>query len=190
MNNVCRYVRNIARIALCGLGVMAAGHAMAQKCTIRLSESNMNFGRIIAPGSNARQPTGHLHTLGSRSIGLSASCPTAATPMLVLRGETYADHFKFAQSGHVRVRLSNAMLDGRRVDLARADSDAAAPDSYASSIEAVPGDSVIPMSEGAPALGSVLSLQVEIRPLVPITELRTRDTKTLEAHLAFQVQHF
>ncbi|WP_409279460.1 DUF1120 domain-containing protein [Pseudomonas defluvii] len=190
MNAACFYTKNIARVVICSIGIMATEHAAAQKCAIRLSESTMNFGRIIAPGSSAPQPVGNLHPLGSRMVGLNASCPTSATPMLVMHGEAYADQFKFARSGHVRVQLSNALLDGRRVDLAQASSGTAAPDRYGSSIEAMPGDRIIPISGGLPAQGSVLSLQVEVRPLLPTSELRTRDAKTLEAHLAFQVQGF
>lgn len=54
----------------------------------------------------------------------------------------------------------------------------------------MPGDMIIPVSGGVPVTGSVLSLQVEIHPVVPVAELRTREAKTLAANLSFQVRSY
>ncbi|MGV8889719.1 MAG: hypothetical protein ACOH2P_17110 [Pseudomonas sp.] len=190
MNFALRHLKKMTLAGCIIVGISVAGQALAQDCQINLSESNMDFGRVIPPGSNDTLNAGNIHALGNRIISLNASCPKASKLMLVLRGETHGEQFKFAQTGQVRVRLSNALLDGRSVDLAQTKSVGAAPSAYGQSIEAVPGDMVIPVSGGQPAVGLVLSVQIEIRPLVPVSELRTRDAKTLEANLSFQVRSY
>ncbi|TBN40714.1 hypothetical protein [Pseudomonas sp. BGI-2] len=107
--------------------------------------------------------------------------------MLLLRGESFGQHFKFANQGQVIVSISDATLDGHSVELARGGSIEASADSYGSSIKVAPGDFILPISGGPPARGSVWSLRVEIHPLIPVSEMRIPDAKTLEAHFTFEV---
>jgi hypothetical protein len=181
-------LRTLTLAALLVSGGLLSEQALANDCRINLSESQMDFGQIIPPSSNQAPGPGSLHALGNRVVSLNASCPKASKLMLVLRGEQLGADFKFARQGKTSVVLSNALLDGRSVDLAQIKSPGAVPASYSSSITATPGDMVVPVSGGLQATGSVLSLQVEIRPLVPVSELRTRDAKTLEANLSFEVR--
>ncbi|WP_273828373.1 MULTISPECIES: hypothetical protein [Pseudomonas] len=184
---------NLRAVALGALLIGAAlssEQALADDCRINLSQSQMDFGQVIPPNSNVALNAGNLHDLGNRMISLNASCPQPSKLLLVLRGEQLGADFKFAQQGQTRVALSNALLDGRSVDLAQVKSPGAAPGAYSSTINVVPGDMIIPVSGGLPATGSVLSLQVEIQPVVPVAELRTREAKTLEANLSFQVRTY
>ncbi|NBF05670.1 hypothetical protein GV819_25575 [Pseudomonas sp. Fl5BN2] len=151
--------------------VFLSGQTFAQECQINLSESNMDFGRVTQRSSSDPLDMGNLHALGNRFISLHTSCPGASKLMLLLRGDALGEQFRFAKQGRVSVSLSNAVLDGRNVELAQTKSVGAALGPHGSSIEAVPGDRVIPISGGLPAEGSVLSLQVEIRPVVPVAEL-------------------
>lgn len=73
------------------------------------------------------------------------------------------------------------------MDLAQVQSKGEGASASGSSIVAVPGDRVIPVSGGLPVQGTVLSMQVQISPQVPISEMRTRDAKNLEAQLSFQI---
>jgi hypothetical protein len=177
------------RVLLIGVA-LSSGQVLADDCRINLSESQMDFGQVIPPNSNVALNAGNLHSLGNRFISLNASCPQPSKLLLVLRGEQLGADFKFAKQGQTRVILSNALLDGRSVDLAQIKSPGVAPGAYSSSIIAAPGDMIIPVSGGLPATGSVLSLQVEVQPVVPVAELRTRDAKTLEANLSFQVKTY
>ncbi|WP_143169962.1 hypothetical protein [Pseudomonas fluorescens] len=176
-------------VLLIGVAAMS-GQALADECQINLSESQMDFGQVIPPSSNAALNAGNQHNLGSRVISLNASCPQPSKLLLVLRGEQLGADFKFAKQGQTHVALSNALLDGRSVDLALVKSPGAAPTASSPVVNAAPGDMVIPVSGGVPATGSVLSLQVNIQPVVPVAELRTRDAKTLEANLSFQIRTY
>ncbi|MGE1154550.1 hypothetical protein [Pseudomonas kitaguniensis] len=159
----------------------------AQECNITLSESNVDFGQVMRPGSNDPASGQPMFPLGNRVVSLNASCPTPAKLMVRLQGAGQGEQFRFAQRGQMGVTLSNASLDGRSVELAKVQSTGSAPGTSGSSIEATPGDRVIPISGGLPVVGSQLSMQVEFKPLVPMTELRTRDAKTLESNLSFQI---
>lgn len=191
MNFAKRHVKKISLLACLIYGVLMSGQIFAaQECHITLSESNMDFGRVTQPGSNDPRSANNMHALGNRVISVNASCPQAAKLVLQVQGAALGEQFRFARQGQVGVYLSNALLDGRSVDLAKSQSIGAAPGASAASIMATPGDRVIPVSGGLPATGSVLSLQVEIRPLVAMAELRTRDAKTLEANLSFRISSY
>lgn len=164
--------------------------ALAQECQIDLSEAQIDYGRVIPPGSNNRINAGSVHELGNRLISLTARCPKASKLVLRLQGTTVGSQFKFAEKGLMSITLSNALLDGRSVDLAQVKSAGATAGSYSPSVVVVPGEVIIPVSGGLPALGAVLSVQVEIRPQVPVSELRTRDTKNLEGNLSFQISSY
>lgn len=170
-------------------GLLATQEAFAQECQINLSDSVIDLGQLSHPGSNNVPSPGNLHALGERTISLNASCPGATKLMLLLQGDRLGDKFRFAQRGQVSVTLSNALLDGRNVDLARV-KDTTVPDVFGPSIVAVPGDRVIPVSAGLPAEGSNLSLQIEIRPLVPVAELSSSEAKTLESNVSFEVRGY
>ena len=169
---------------------LASEQVWADDCRINLSQSQIDFGRVIPPGSSAALNAGNLHNLGNRVVSLNASCPQLSKLLLELRGEQLGADFKFANQGQTRVTLSNAFLDGHSVDLARVKSPGAASSVYSSTINVAPGDMIIPISGGLSATGSVLSLQVHIQPLVPVAELRAREAKTLEANLSFQVRTY
>lgn len=168
-------------------GLLLAQQSLAQECQINLSESVMDLGRLEHPGSRDAPSPGNLYALGNRTISLNASCSGATKLMLLLQGDTLGDKFRFAQRGQVRVTLSNALLDGRNVDLAQV-KDTAVPEVFGPSVVAVPGDRIIPIRGGMPAEGSTLSLQVEIQPLVPVAELSSSEAKTLEGNVSFEIR--
>ncbi|MEB0047315.1 MULTISPECIES: hypothetical protein [unclassified Pseudomonas] len=171
-------------------GLLGTAQAVAQDCQVSLSNSTVDFGRVIQPSTNDALNAGNMHALGDRVISLNAICPSGSKVVLSLRGAQQGEQFKFAKQGNIRVSLSNAQLDGRRVELAQVKTLGAGPSAAAPSIVASPGDQVIPVSGGLPAEGSVLSVQIEVRPTVPVAELRTRDATTMESNLSFEVKTY
>lgn len=185
-----RHLKIFALVAIAVYGVFLAEQSFAQDCQINLSNPNMDFGQVNRPASNDSQSPNALQTLGRRAVSLNASCPIAAKLVIQVRGAAKGEQFRFAGQGQVGVTLSDALLDGRRVDLAQVSTLGGVPGTPGASIEAMPGDRVIPVSGGMALEGSVLSMQVDIHPMVPTAELRTRDAKTLEANLSFQVSSY
>lgn len=186
-----RHLKAIALMACVICAVFLAEQSVAaQECQITLSESNVDFGRVTQPGSNNPTSANAMHPLGNRIVSLNANCPQPAKLLIQLRGAGQGEQFRFAQGGQMGVTLSNALLDGRSVELAKVQLTGSAPSTSGSSIEAMPGDRVIPVSGGLPVVGSQLSMQIEFKPQVPMAELRTRDAKTLEANLSFQISSY
>jgi hypothetical protein len=186
-----RHLKAIALMACAIYAVFLAEQTFAaQECHITLSQSNVDFGQVRRPGSNDPASAQPLFPLGNRVVSLNASCPTPAKLLIQLQGAGQGEQFRFAQRGQLSVTLSNASLDGRSVDLAKVQSIGAPPSTSGASIEAMPGERVIPVSGGLPVEGSQLSMQVEFKPQVPIAELRTRDAKTLESNLTFQINSY
>jgi hypothetical protein len=169
---------------------LMSSQVLAEECQLNLSESQMDFGRVIPPGSNSVPNENSQHTLGKRIISLTANCAPASKLVLVLQGAQLGADFKFAKQGQTNVVLSHALLDGRSVDLAVVKSPGETPASANSSLTPAPGDMIIPVSGGVPAAGAVWSMQIEIRPSVPVSELRTREVKTLESNVSFQVRRY
>lgn len=164
--------------------------AFAQECNISLSNSSVDFGQVIQPGPSDALNSGNMHGLGYRAISVNVVCPEASKMALSFRGEQLGGKFKFAKQGNILINLSNALMDGRRVDLAQVKTPGAVPEAFAASVEVVPGEMVIPISGGIPVEGAVLSVQVEVRPLMPVVELKTRDKTTLEANLSVEVKGY
>lgn len=190
MNTSSRVLKFTVLSMLLLTGLMGAGQALANECKISLSDANVDFGRIMQPGANDTLGAGNMHVLGKRSITLNAICPKEAKLVLSLRGAQLGEQFKFAKKGNININLSNAQLDGHRVELAKIEAPGSVPTSSGPSVIAVPGDMVIPVSVGMPAQGSVLSIQVEISPIVPVAELRTREATTMESNVSFEVRNY
>lgn len=191
MNTLETY-RTILRFLLLLLGVVALSgqHAHAQDCKLSISQTELDFGQIRHPGATSKLDGQHLYTLGTRYVALNASCPANSKLMLILRGDSLAKHFRFAAQGQLQVRLSNALLDGRAVDLAVVRAVGEAPGAPASAIDVTPGDLIVPVSGGLAAEGSLLSLQIEVSPGVAMDEFSARDRKTLEGHFNFEVREY
>lgn len=178
------------RFLLLVLGTIALGgqRAHAESCEIRLGQADLDFGQIQHPGANPALDAQRLYALGARYVSLNASCPDSAKLMLILRGDSVGDSFRFAAQSRLKVRLSNALLDGRAVDLALIRAVGEVPGPPASTVDVVPGDLIVPVSAGLAAQGKLLSLQIEVSPGVAMDEFNTRDRKTLEGNLSFEIR--
>lgn len=172
------------------LGLVRYEAAFADTCEIHLGESNLNLGQIANPGANAPTISNGLYPVGTRFISLNVSCPTHSKLLLILRGDRVAEQFRFATNGQLKVSLSNALLDGRAVDLAQIRAVGDTPRQPSSIIEVSPGDLVVPVSAGLAAEGTLLSIQIEVSPAITLDEFRTLDRKTIEGNLSIEVREY
>ncbi|SDT99441.1 DUF1120 domain-containing protein [Pseudomonas yamanorum] len=190
MNSILLDFKKIISFASFIVGLSATGQIWAQECKISLSDPTVDFGQIIPLNSNDALKPGAQQVIGRRVIGLHASCPRPTKLLLTLNGASSNNTFKFSRNGKVHVRLSSALLDGRAVELAQYQLGTVIHGTSDHSIEVQPDDVVIPISAGLPAVGSVLSVQVEIEPSVPSADLRTHDATYLEASLSFHIKSY
>jgi hypothetical protein len=190
MNFIKRY-RTVFQLGLLLVGAVAliSPQARAESCEMRIGQSELDFGQLRHPGAQISLDERNLYPLGTRHVALNASCPASTKLLLLVRGDSLAERFRFA-AGQLRVRLSNALLDGRAVNLATIRVVGEVPSAPASTIDVAPGDLVVPVSAWLAAEGTLLSMQIEVSPDMSLEEFKTRDRKTLEGHLSFEVRQY
>lgn len=162
--------------------------AIADSCDIRVTQTTLDFGPQRHPTSSANIGPNNLYPIGNRSFLLSGNCQNESNLMLILRGINNAEHFLFADHGRLTVRLSNASLDGRSVELALIKAQGESPGPSSTSLSAVPGSIIVPVISGSTASGKVLSIQVEVLPSLSSSDFSGRDARTLKTNLSFELR--
>ncbi|MFL1552217.1 hypothetical protein ACI77I_24560 [Pseudomonas sp. D47] len=157
-----------------------------ESCGIHLGQADVDYGQIYHPGNATSLDSSNLYAVGTRYVSRNASCPASSRLMLILRGESVAEHFRFASRSQIQIRLSNASLDSRTVDLALIRAIGELPGLAASTVDVAPGDLIVPVSGGLAAEGSLLSLQIEVSLGVSMDELKIRDRKFLEGNMGLK----
>ncbi|MFP2768851.1 hypothetical protein [Oceanisphaera sp. KMM 10153] len=165
---------------------LVANLALAAECDMQLSSREVNYGALYR-GELTTGAAMSAIALGKRQLTLTVACrqPTAmglrfdATPA----GE---DAYRFARQGAFTVRLHDATLDGRPVQLASrsANGDTGSPSGAA---QMKPGGVVVTAAEGAEATGKVFTVQVEIDTRIDDAATRARDISVLEGHGSFHL---
>jgi hypothetical protein len=173
---------------LCFGCVLFAEQAWATHCDVVMSEPTLHLGRVMHPGVSAGSAPHDAYAIAARTVSVNVGCSEETGLALVVRGNALGERFRFARGGHVAVRMSNAQVDGRSVELATVGSAAEVPSHSAASVEVKPGNRIVPMAAGVIARGTVMTVQVDIRPHVPLHELRGREETSLDSHLQFEVE--
>jgi hypothetical protein len=168
--------------------VWFAEQASATSCDVVISEPTLHLGRVIHPGASAGIAPHDTYAIGSRTVGMNVGCSEETGLAVVVRGNALGEQFRFARGGYVVVRMSNAQVDGRSVELATVGSAAEVPSHSAASVEVKPGNRIVPVAAGSIARGTVMTVQVDVMPHVPLHELRGREETSLDSHLQFDVE--
>lgn len=77
---------------------------------------------------------------------MNAHCVEALKMLVIPRGDSLAAQFRFAERGQIKVTFSNALLDGRAVNLAQIKALGDGPSAAASNIVVTPSDLCGPSS--------------------------------------------
>lgn len=157
---------------------------------MRVDQPIVDFGHIRNPSSLAALDTLNLYPLGIRHISLNGTCRSTSKMVLAVSGGSEAGHFKFADGGQMRLRLYDALLDGRAVDLALIRTVGDVPELIAPSVVVLPGNMFVPFSGGLAAEGTLLTLQVEVSPGIPMREFKTVDTKIISGDVSFRIGQY
>jgi hypothetical protein len=166
-------------------GVLASMDCFAQpQCTAVFGDSRVDLGELRRPhAALAREPL----RMPVRSETLTVTCPRDAVMTLVFSAREAAQEFAFGNGGHLQVRISEALLDGRKVQL-RLLNRAGASGTPSFALDTVkPGDIVQPAVSGTSASGSMLQLQFELAAVVQPVQWRANDLHELEAALRVRV---
>lgn len=166
-------------------GLLTSVECMAQlECNALFSDSRVDLGAIRRPlEALALDPI----RLPVRTAMLRVTCPREAVMTLAFSGREAPQGFALGNGGHVHVRIGEALLDGRPVQL-RALHGAAASGATPLAVDTVrPGDVLQPTVEGAATGGSVLQLRFELATVLMPGQFRINDLHDLESAVWVQV---
>lgn len=157
---------------------------MAQlECTALFGDSTVDLGAIRRP---LEAPALDPIRLPVRTTMLTVTCAREAVMTLAFSGREAAQGFALGNGGHLQVRISEALLDGRNVQLRALHG--AASGATAHAVDTIkPGDVVRPAVEGIAAGGSVLQLRFELAAVLMPGQWRVYDLHDLEEVLRVQV---
>lgn len=173
------------RLVLALAAWLTSIECMAQmECTAQFGDPRVDLGAIRRPlGARALDPV----RLPVRTATLIVSCSREAVMTLAFSAREAAPVFALGHGGHLQVRISETLLDGRTVQL-HALHGAAASGARPLAVDRVkPGDVVQPAVEGAAAGGTVLQLRLELAAVLMPGQWRINDLHDLEAVLRVQV---
>ncbi|MFJ3462006.1 hypothetical protein [Achromobacter spanius] len=167
--------------------LIATACSAAAECRFSISNPEIDYGALYR-GELMSQGRAPMFSLSKRELTLTAVC-TEATPFVMrFSGDAASTNsYRFATNGNFTIRLSNATVDGSRIDLARSAGAGGALSVPASSVMLTPGAAVAPMAGGHAVSGKVFSAQVEFETHIDEPSTRVRDVTVLQGGGAFEL---
>ncbi|NWL20892.1 DUF1120 domain-containing protein [Pseudomonas umsongensis] len=175
---------NLLRYWLPGLvfavlsGLMPVARASTDDCQFNLSQPLLDYGlmnRAIRPDASPER------SLGERRLGLSLSCSQPVDMSVFYRAmAATAERFRFAERGSYQIRVRDAALDGRSVEIGLIAGVGQAPVMTASNLIWRPAHGIVPVQAGVPAQGRHFTAQLELTAWVQEQGQQVRDAVTWE----------
>lgn len=162
----------------------ASGSSFARAdlpCQIHVGQPVVDFGRVPpAAGTLALQQA--PVPIGKRRFLLTVVCQSNQTMTLsYLAAAASTDRFRFTESGEYTLRVSDATLDGSKVNLGLVRVPGEAPAPITDSLRIPFNASVVPVRNGLAAQGKSWSLWVEAEAWLTAADLHVREEKTWTA---------
>lgn len=180
---------NLSRFLLVPLALIAqsgftpSALASTDECQLNLSQPMLDYGlmnRAIRPDSTPER------NLGERQLSLSLNCSHPTDMSLFYRAmAATATRFHFADRGSYQVRIRDAVLDGRPVDIGLISGVGQVPVQTASNLTWRPDHGVVPVQSGVPLQGRTFSAQLELTAWVREQGMQVRDAVTWETSGVF-----
>lgn len=176
-----------AMLLLACLCIGAVAGAYGQNCQVQLSQTTLDYGTLSRAAILEKQGAAPGTSLGARELTLNVLCQQPTALALVVRGAAEQENFKLGDGGEFSMRLSDALLDGKPVNLrvSRTASKLAAESGVA--VAVIPGATIELIAGGQPGRGKILSLQVHVDPKVTDAASRIRTRTTWQGNVIFTV---
>lgn len=180
--NLPRYLL-LVLIALVLGGFAAKAVAGANDCQLSLSQNVLDYGLM---NRAIRADSASERNLGERHLSLTLSCAQPTDMSVFYRAmAANTERFHFAERGSYQVRIHDALLDGRPVDLGLIAGVGQPPVHTASTLSWRPAHGIVPVQAGVPVQGRRFSAQVELTAWVREHGLQVRDAVSWEASGVF-----
>lgn len=154
-----------------------------RRCQISTSSPEINYGDM-SPAQLQELAGGRRLTPGKRMMTVSVTCPYSQSMRLTLRGERASNgDLRYGERGSLSLRMLEAQLDGRPVQLTTTKADGRLNGSARSDVALRPGDSVAATQNGQRIVGKNFQLQLEVEPVMPESATRVTARQVNEALL-------
>jgi hypothetical protein len=157
--------------------------ALPDDCQFNLSQPVLDYGlmnRTIRPDSAPER------ILGERRLSLSLNCSQPVDLSLFYQAmAATAERFHFAERGSYQLRIRDAVLDGRSVDIGLITAVGQPPAVTGLSLIWRPEHGVVPVQAGVPLKGRSFSAQLDLTAWVQEQGMQVRDAVTWETSGVF-----
>ncbi|WAH60137.1 hypothetical protein LZ023_11595 [Pseudomonas silvicola] len=166
-----------------GLAFAALGSQAAEPCHLQLDHAQLDYGQLQLPAGTTLDRFSQAHSLATRKVRVQVSCPQPSPLAIDLLGASEGGLARFADAGQLNLRLLEAMVDGRAVDLANVDQGGTG----LRELDVRPGQRIVPVSAGQALAGSEWTMSLQVTPALPLGELRRADETLLQGSLTLQL---
>lgn len=164
-----------------------AGNALAlDECQLNLSEPLLDFGQM----NRLTQNDGDAQRLlGERRVSLSLSCPQALDPSLFYTAlAASAQRFRFTEQGSYEIQVSDAVLDGKSVEVGLLPGLGQAPVAGAATLTWRPEHGVAPVQNGVVLRGKHFAVQLSVKAWADMAATQVRDATTWDVSGQFEAR--
>ena len=164
-------------VALLFAGLLLTEQATAA-CRVSLSQPLIDYGLL----RDSDQPSARGVSLGKRTVRLNVICAEAAIVALRFQGAPAdGQGYRLGRQGYFNLTLHQPMLDGKPVELAQLYNHAERGGALQ------PGQPLVVLVGGAPAMGRTFSAQVQVESWLSGVATAVRDKTTLEGSGRFEL---
>ncbi|MGE8177324.1 hypothetical protein [Pseudomonas fluorescens] len=171
-----------------GVEKMPSNLATDRRCSVSLGGELIDYGTQTRWQLQNAPAVSNSSTFGKRTVMLSVICPYTQAMRLTLRGQTNASgNVVYGERGSLVIRLSNAQVDGKSVQIAGSTADGIINDAASDSRLLQPGRTFAPVVSGELTRGKTLTAQLEIEPVIPTADARVSRRQISEARLTMEL---
>lgn len=172
-------------------GIPAIPDAPDARCTLSAGSGEVNYGPLSRGQLTPLPGRQSLLTPGARSLVLTVTCPDTRELMLTMQGIPSAKgggQLRYGDNGVILLSMTDASVDGEPVQLRTLDRTGGTGTRSAGSVSLMPGVSVVPVRQGKPVRGSVLTARLEMTPGLSDSSTRVAAPSTSDARFILELQ--
>ncbi|WP_343554125.1 hypothetical protein [Pantoea sp.] len=174
-------------LALISLLFSTYGLAGSTFCSLSLSQHRIDYP-LQSRWQLQQQAAGMQRSFGTQNVLLMANCSESqAIDLQILGTSGQYQTLLFGKKGILQVKVRDAHLDGKPVELMLQRGETMIPMSENKTLSLLSGDRLKAMEFGHVVTGKKLFMQLEIEPLLPSDELRVASLTTHEATLTLRL---
>jgi len=166
-------------LSICALATAIEAQAQPEDCRLTLSQLRLDFGLM---NRTIHKPTSGEILLGERRLSLNVNCPQPTDMSVFYRAlAAGTERFQFTDRGSYAVQASDGVLDGQAVELGLVAGPGQPPTARANVLNWRADQAITPLRDGAPAMGSTFSVQLQVSAWALASATQVHDAVTWEA---------